>query len=66
MVRQRRTVGSGVVLGVLVLAVACQADEAVAVKAIEELGGRVTVDAKRPGKPVAAVDSPVPRSRTRG
>lgn len=43
------------VLGLLVLAVAGRADEAAAVKAIEKLGGKVTVDAKRPGKPVVEV-----------
>jgi hypothetical protein len=45
-----------VVLGLLVLAVTGRADESAAVKAVEKLGGRVTVDGKRPGKPVVAVD----------
>jgi hypothetical protein len=44
------------VLGLLVLAVTGRADEAAAVKAAEKLGARVTVDAKRPGQPVVAVD----------
>src|SRR5437763_378180 len=56
MARQRGTVGAGVLLGLLVLAVAGRADEAAAVKAIEKLGGQVTVDADRPGKPVVGVD----------
>jgi len=40
MARQRGTVGAGVLLGLLVLAVAGRADEAEAVKVIEKLGGR--------------------------
>jgi len=44
-----------VLLGLLLLAMAGRADEAAAVKLIEDLGGKVTVDAKRPGKPVVAV-----------
>ncbi|HKB37026.1 MAG TPA: hypothetical protein VKD72_11265, partial [Gemmataceae bacterium] len=70
MARQRGTVGAGVLLGLLVLAVAgCSGkpepekneqpgvkDEQSAVKAIEKLGGTVRVDAKRPGKPVVDVD----------
>src|SRR5262249_40673499 len=55
MVRQRGTVGPGVLLGLLVLAVAARADEAAAVKAIHKLGGRVEVDAEQPGKPVVVV-----------
>ena len=53
-------------LGLLVLALADRADEAAAVKAVEKLGGRVTVDAKRPGKPVVGVSSLRGRSRTQG
>jgi len=45
-----------VLLGLLALAVAGRADEAAAVKAIEKLGGRVTRDDNRPGKPVVFVD----------
>ena len=45
MVRQRWAVRGGVLLGLLVLAVTGRADEAAAVKAIEKLGGRITVDA---------------------
>ena len=55
MARQQWAVGGGVQLGLLVLAMAGRADEAAAVKMIEELGGRVTVVAKRPGKPVVGV-----------
>jgi internalin A len=55
MARQRGTVGAGLLLGLLFLAGPGQADEAAAVKAIEKLGGNVTVDAKRPGKPVVGV-----------
>src|SRR5262249_47050285 len=56
MARQQWTVGTGVLLGLLLLAVAGRADEAVAVKAIKKLGGKVTVDDKRPGKPVVGVN----------
>ena len=42
MVRQRWAVRGGVVLGLLVLTAAGQADEAAAVKSVEELGGKVT------------------------
>src|SRR4051812_43825440 len=45
----------GVVLGLLLLAVAGQADESAAVKAVEKLGGKVTVDETQPGKPVVKV-----------
>ena len=54
MTRQLGTVG-GVLLGLLVLALAGRADEAAAVKAIKKLGGGVEVDTKQPGKPVVAV-----------
>ena len=43
-------------LGLLALAAVGRADEAAAVKAIEKMGGRVTRDAKQPGKPVVKVD----------
>src|SRR5262245_3500831 len=56
MARQQWAVGAGVLLGLLVLVVAGWADEAAAVKAIEKLGGRVTRDDNRPGKPVVAVN----------
>src|SRR5262249_56995098 len=56
MMRQRWGAGGGVVLALLVLALPVRADEASAVKAIEKLGGTVTVDAKQPGKPVVAVN----------
>src|SRR5262245_35886352 len=56
MARQRWGVGAGVLLGRLVLAVAGRADEAAAVKMIEKLGGQVTRDDKRPGRPVVDVD----------
>src|SRR5215471_7635120 len=56
MVRQRWAVRGGVVLGLLVLTAAGQADEAAAVKAVEVLGGKVTVDDKQSGKPVVGVN----------
>jgi len=56
MARRRGTVGAGVLLGLLVLAVAGRADEDEVVKAIKKEGGRVRVDAKQPGKPVVWVD----------
>lgn len=55
MARQRGTVGAGVLLGLLVLAVVGRADEAAAVKAIEKLGGEVRRDEKVAGKPVIGV-----------
>src|SRR5262245_57867784 len=56
MARVRSVVGTAVVLGLLVLAGTVRADEAAAVKAIEKMGGKVTRDDKRPGKPVLGVD----------
>jgi internalin A len=56
MAQQRWAVGGGVLLGLLILAVAGRADEAAAVKAVEKLGGKVTVDDKQPGKPVVGVE----------
>src|ERR1700726_7008 len=56
MMRQRWTVVGGVVLGLLVLTAAGRADEAAAIKAVKEFGGRVTVDAKQPGMSVVGVD----------
>jgi hypothetical protein len=55
MVRQR-WLGSGTVLGLMVLAAAVPVDEATVATVVEKLGGRDTVDAKRSGKPVVAVD----------
>src|SRR5262249_50838543 len=55
MARQRWAVGASLLLGLLLLTGAGQADEAAAVKAIEKLGGRVVRDDKLPGKPVVAV-----------
>ena len=55
MSRQRWRAG-GVVLGLLLLAGPGRADEATAIEAIKKLGGRVEVDAKRPGQPVVGVD----------
>ncbi|HKB40670.1 MAG TPA: hypothetical protein VKD72_29865, partial [Gemmataceae bacterium] len=49
MVRQRGTVGTGVLLGLLALGMAGRADEAAAVKMVEKLGGSVMRDDKRPG-----------------
>jgi len=45
-----------VLLGLLVLAMPGRADEDAAVKVLEKMGGRVEVDAKRPGKPVVGMD----------
>src|SRR5262245_40642658 len=56
MARQRGTVGAGVLLGLLVLAVTGRADEAAAVKVIEKLGGKVKRHDKRPDNPVIGVD----------
>ena len=56
MLRHRGLLGGGVLLGLLVLSAPGRTDEAAAVKAVEKLGGSVTVDAKRPGKPVVAVN----------
>src|SRR5262245_11608864 len=56
MVRQQVVMGAGVLLGLLVLAGPGRADEAAAVKMIEKLGGKITRDDKRPGKPVVGVD----------
>ena len=56
MARQRGAVGAGLLLGLLVLAVAGRADEATAVKMIEKLGGTVTRDNRIAGKPVVDVD----------
>src|SRR5215475_10522525 len=56
MARQQVVMGAAVLLGLLVLALTDRADEAAAVKMIEKLGGTVTRDDKRPGKPVVVVD----------
>src|SRR5262249_47582380 len=53
---QPRATKGGVLLGILVLAVPGRADEAATVKAIEKLGGTVTVDEKRFDKPVVRVN----------
>src|SRR5262249_41556783 len=55
MAPQRWAVGGGAALGILVLVLAGRADEAAAVKAVRKLGAEVTVDPKRPGKPVVGV-----------
>ena len=55
MMRQRWA-GTGVLLGLLLVTMASRADEAEAIKAVQKLGGKVTVDEKRPGKPVVAVN----------
>src|SRR5262245_6143945 len=52
MARQQWAVGAGVLLGLLVLAVTGRADEAAAVKRVEELGGKVRGEDKRHGKAV--------------
>jgi hypothetical protein len=56
MAGQQWAVAGGVLLGLLAVEPAGRADEATAVQAGEKLGGRVTVDAKQPGKPVVEVD----------
>ena len=56
MVRQQWAVGAGVLLGLLLLAVAGRADETAAIEAIKKEGGRVRVDTKQPGKPVVWMD----------
>src|SRR5262245_65626816 len=55
MARQRGTVGTAVLLGLLVLAVAGRADEAAAVRMVEKLGGDVTRDDEIAGNPVVGV-----------
>src|SRR5438128_328904 len=55
MARERWAMGASVLLGLQVLAMTGQADEAAVVKAIEKVGGFVDKDAKRPGKPVVGV-----------
>jgi hypothetical protein len=55
MVRHRGMLGGGILLGLLVLATDGRADEAAAMRAVEKMGGKVEVDANRPGKPVVAV-----------
>jgi internalin A len=49
-----KCVGAGLTL--LVLAMTGRADEAGVIKAVEALGGKVTVDDKQPGKPVVGVN----------
>jgi hypothetical protein len=63
MVRQRGATRRGCGVALILLAIAGCAkkaapveDEAVAVTALEKMGGRVTVDAKRLGNPVVGVD----------
>src|SRR5262245_34971583 len=56
MARQKWAVGTGVMLGLLVLAVTGRADEAAAVKMIEKLGGKVTRDAEIAGEPIVGVN----------
>jgi len=46
----------GLVLATLLLAHAARADEESALKGIEKLGGKVTRDEARPGKPVIGID----------
>ena len=48
MARQEWTVGAGVLLGLLILAVTGRADEATVVRMVEKLGGSVVRDDKRP------------------
>jgi hypothetical protein len=63
MVRQQGTVGAGVLLGLLVLAVVgCgekprpEKDEPSAVQKVKQLDGRVTMDSESPGEPVVGVN----------
>jgi hypothetical protein len=49
-------VSAGVLLGLLALVPARRADEPSVVKAIERRGGKVRVDEKRAGMPVAEMD----------
>src|SRR5712691_11471173 len=51
-----RTILVGAVMLLTCLSGAARADEASAVKAIENLGGKVTRDDKLPGKPVIGVN----------
>src|SRR5712691_8230358 len=51
-----RTMLVGAVMLLACLSGAARADEASAVKAVENLGGKVTRDDKLPGKPVIAVN----------
>ena len=50
-----RTTFVGVVMILACLSGTARADEDSAIKAVEKLGGRVTRDAKLPGKPVTGV-----------
>ena len=56
MATQRWAVGVGVLLALLVLVMVGRADEATAVKAIKELGGRIEVDQMIAGEPIVYVD----------
>ena len=53
-----RTMLVGAVMLLACLSGAARADEASAVKAVENLGGKVTRDDKLPGKPVIGVNLP--------
>src|SRR5204862_6469332 len=53
-----RTMLVGAVMPLACLSGAARADEASAVKAVENLGGKVTRDDKLPGKPVIGVNLP--------
>ena len=55
MMQQRWGAAAGAVLALLLLAAVGRADEAAAVKAIQDAGGMVTVDDKRPDRPVVKV-----------
>src|SRR6266446_10751126 len=56
MARHLWAASAGPLLGLLVVSVPVLADEAAAVKAIKDLGGKVTVDDKQPSKPVVGVN----------
>ncbi len=55
MLKDRALLGGGL-MGLLVLAATCQADEATVVKVIEKLGDRVEVNRERTGNPVVGVN----------
>ena len=57
MARQRWAVVTGVLLGLLVLAAVNWPTKTRVHKAIEKLGGRVTVDLDRPDMPIIAMHS---------
>ena len=55
MMRQKWGAGAWAVLALLILACVGRADEAAAVKTVQDAGGTVTVDEKQADKPVITV-----------